>query len=418
MSPSVRFVTLALLLALPVSAQDAKKKKADPRSEFDRSVDTAVRKGVDFLRRAADGKVDLGGPVEKEILLFALVHAGRDVVPDEDPLLQQYLKQALECPLSTTYRVALIAMSLEELQRVKYQGRIWQCAQFLVDNQNRDGGWGYGTPTPFDSGVPTKSAKKKVATGGAPKEKPSKASLSGPRPKPDVVSELPVSKKRDGAEASDNSNSQYAALGLRACRDSGILIPEPVAQRAHQFWIDRSCGPDPSKGVATGGSEPVSWGYKERTNEACGGMTAGAAGALCIYDYLLDPNHSWSKDPMVTGGLAWLAANFRADRNPGNCQNDGREGEHQRYYYLYALERLGKLYGTEAIGTHQWYPEGAQEILKRQRGDGAWQSDNPAQNPGLVQNTCFAILFLRRATASLDVASEDRFLKGTPGNDK
>jgi len=87
----------------------------------------------------------------------------------------------------------------------------------------------------------------------------------------------------------------------------------------HKFWVDRGSGPDPSKGVPTGGSEPVSWGYKERTVEACGGMTAGAAGALCIYDYLLDPNHSWVKDPTVTGGIAWLAANCKADRNPGNC---------------------------------------------------------------------------------------------------
>lgn len=414
----MRLAVLLCLLTLPLSAQDAKKKKTDPRSEFERSVDAAVRKGVGFLRTAADGKVDLGGPVEKEILFLTLLHAGRDVVPDEDPLLQQYLKHALECPLTTTYRVALIAMSLEEFQRVKYQGRIWQCAQFLLDNQNRDGGWGYGEPTPFEKDVPTKSAKKKLATGGAPKEKPAKTNLSGPRPKPDVVTELSVSKKRESAAPSDHSNSQYAALGLRACRDAGIVLPQEAVKRAHKFWVDRGCGPDPAKNVATGGSEPVYWGYKERPNEACGGMTAGAAGALCIYDSILDPNHSWSKDPMVTGGIAWLAGNFKADRNPGNCQNDGRAGEHQRYYYLYALERLGKLYGTETIGAHSWYSEGAQEILKRQRGDGAWQSDNPAQNPGLVQNTCFAILFLRRATASLDVATEDRFLKPTPEDEK
>jgi hypothetical protein len=417
MKQAVRYIALLNALTLPLAAQDSKK-KPDPRSEFQRSVDAAVRKGVSFLRTAADGKVDLGGPVEQEILLLTLLHAGRDVVPDEDPLLQLYLKHALEAPLATTYRVALIAMSLEEFHRVKYQGRIWQCAQFLMDNQNRDGGWGYGAATPFDKDVPTKSGKKKVATAGGTKEKPAKPNLSGLRSKPEVLTELPVSKKRDGAEASDNSNSQYAALGLRACRDAGIQLPPEAVERAHKFWVDRGSGPDPSKGVATGGSEPVFWGYKERSVEACGGMTAGAAGALCIYDYILDPNHSWLKDPAVTGGIAWLATNWKADRNPGNCQNDGREGEHQRYYYLYALERLGKLYGTEAIGAHQWYPEGAQEILKRQRGDGGWQSDNAQQNPGLVPNTCFAILFLRRATPSLDVASEDRFIKKAQGDDK
>ena len=39
-----------------------------------------------------------------------------------------------------TYIVALQAVVLEEIDRVKYQWRIYKCAQFLIDNQGATGG--------------------------------------------------------------------------------------------------------------------------------------------------------------------------------------------------------------------------------------------------------------------------------------
>ena len=75
------------------------------------------------------------------------------------------------------------------------------------------------------------------------------------------------------------------------------------------------------------------------------------------------------------------------------------------YYYLYALERAGILCGTEAMGTHRWYPEGAKFLVEKQSPDGQWEHDGDWNKP--VWNTCFAILFLKRATRPL-VASTDR----------
>jgi hypothetical protein len=70
------------------------------------------------------------------------------------------------------------------------------------------------------------------------------------------------------------------------------------------------------------------------------------------------------------------------------------------YYYLYGLERAGVLTGTEVFGRREWYPEGAQALLRMQGGNGSWDND--------AWNTCFAILFLKRATRPLeDVASVD-----------
>ena len=65
-------------------------------------------------------------------------------------------------------------------------------------------------------------------------------------------------------------------------------------------------------------------------------------------------------------------------------------------------------YGTDRFGAHDWYAEGAAWLLETQRPDGSWLTANAKGGQG-VWDTCFAILFLRRATRPLiDVASEDR----------
>ena len=106
----------------------------------------------------------------------------------------------------------------------------------------------------------------------------------------------------------------------------------------------------------------------------------------CIFDYMLGKN--WRADKDVLEGMQWINKNFLVTDNPG------RPGK-WHYYYLYGLERAGMLFGTETIGDHKWYREGAEQLLSAQSG-GGW---------GNVVDTCFAILFLRRATRPLNVAT-------------
>jgi hypothetical protein len=88
--------------------------------------------------------------------------------------------------------------------------------------------------------------------------------------------------------------------------------------------------------------------------------------------------------------------------NPGFRESPGTIA-----YYLDAVERLGILTGTEKIGNREWYPEGSKMLLETQRPDGSWKLGE-----NLYYDTCFAILFLRRATAPLiDVPSVDRIKK-------
>jgi hypothetical protein len=123
-------------------------------------------------------------------------------------------------------------------------------------------------------------------------------------------------------------------------------------------------------------------------------MTVGGIGALCIYKYFL--KEDYKRDPPVLRALEWMSKNYSVRKNPGKSPGWAY------LYFLYGLERCGILYGTERFGGAEWYPDGANQLLDIQKPGGDWNTD--------VLDTCFAILFLRRATAPL-IYSEDRQAK-------
>jgi len=406
------------LKATPFQDPDKKSAQFHPRVS-QKQVDEAVRRGVDFLRKAPSPGAN-GIPNCDELILLTFIHAG---VPETDSKFQQLLQSVLSAPLAYTYSVSLQAMCLEELHRVKYQARIHQCAQFLVDNQTADGYWSYGTPTEYEKTAPVPSPTRDVATGTArpPSSTRPKGAIDfeapppGPRTKPRVFQWIPVKKNRDGSPG-DHSNSQYAALGLRACHDAGIVLPKEVIELARK-WLRDSQRPD--KGGAKDAYPAKGWTYRLGGENPYGSMTAGAIGCMIIYDYILDgaERQTWKKDPVVQSGLAWLAKNFSVTENPGGPGEHGDPKGLFIYYYLYALERVGMLYGTDLFGKHDWYFEGAKVLLKDQKPDGSWDKQDPLIGTP-TYDTCFAILFLKRATRPVrpDVASEDRLHK--KGEDK
>jgi len=344
-------------------------------------VDQAIKRGIAWLKLGTF-PADYLDWNTNELVLWTYVHAG---VPESDPEFQRRLRQMLDGPLDRTYRVALQAMILEELDRVGYQMRIWQCAQFLVDNQCPNGQWPYGTPTEMPKGVPT-PARPAVPT-------TARLDADGRRIKPKVVRKMVARKTRDGAAEGDNSNSQYAALGLRACFDAGIAIPEDTILRGMKWWLE-NVHPDERK---DGEYAAKGWSYVGPSKDKGGpypAMTAGGISSLTIYEFML--GRDWRKTGAIKAGINWVAQNWAVSAN---------------YYYLYGLERAGVLYGNEKFGRFAWYPMGAQFILDNQDASGAWVTSPwwEKVDPTVFNtwNTCFAILYLRRATRPL-VASEDR----------
>jgi hypothetical protein len=64
-----------------------------------------------------------------------------------------------------------------------------------------------------------------------------------------------------------------------------------------------------------------------------------------------------------------------------------------QYPYLWAIERYGGLTNQPKLGGRDWYAEGAEWLIEGQLPGGDW---------GKTEDTCFALLFLRRATVTED----------------
>jgi len=216
----------------------------------------------------------------------------------------------------------------------------------------------------------------------------------------------------------DMSNTQYAALGLKAASRLGLdfdralladlldyVLDHQGTKKSEVKWIDVQEGKEGKereyvrKVDARGFCYP--YGARDEA-ELCASRACIAI--ACIELAMEDLMTKGKGEPLararkrkrdaaaaVESLLAWLQLHYAVDRNPTAA--GGAAGYWA--YYLYALERVGALTSRKRIGRHDWYREGADELLKRQRADGSWESGG--YDDELV-NTCFALLFLKRAT--------------------
>jgi hypothetical protein len=119
-------------------------------------------------------------------------------------------------------------------------------------------------------------------------------------------------------------------------------------------------------------------------------MTAAGIAILFICDeQLKGHSKNGSLNGVARRGVTWLAQNFAVDGNPGN-------GVAWQNYWLYGLERVAALLKLEKVGEHDWYREGARWLVDHQKGEGQW-----AVSATDVLDTCWALLFLTRATAAV-----------------
>ncbi len=241
----------------------------------------------------------------------------------------------------------------------------------------------------------------------------------------------------------DVSATQYAILGLKAATRLGVRYDKKMLLEAYRYlkaqqdkdgpevkarWKkskedeeDGDSRKKPDRRTSSGEppAEPETlkargWGYSReskhgtpeqqaRDRSTYGSMTAAAVNALIlIRDELVDdPAHqkNWAGlesecNTMIGDGLAWLIHNWDMTSNP-------RAGMYRFYYYLYTVERMGMLGGIDEIGGHDWYREGAEVMLKQQEDNGMWDPQNEV-DPSDIYNTCYALLFLKRATEGTD----------------
>ena len=78
-------------------------------------------------------------------------------------------------------------------------------------------------------------------------------------------------------------------------------------------------------------------------------------------------------------------------------------------YFLWSLERMTVIYDLKKVGDVDWHEWGTDIILEHQEEDGSWQERFPG-----VPDTCFALLFLRRANLVKDLTNKLQDLLAGP----
>ncbi len=191
----------------------------------------------------------------------------------------------------------------------------------------------------------------------------------------------------------DLSATQFAVLALRAASQAGY----PVTKVAPNTWryaaqYAKECQ------LGNGG-----FGYQKGQGWSAG-MTACGIGILLICKEQMELNNqeppSWI-DNSIQRGLKYLDEVWDANHNKGT-HSAGSE----HFYYLYGVERVGDLTGRSEFGGQNWYVRGAEYLLAHQDANGKW-TDSTGFPPRDVLGTCFALLFLKRATPPVVTPSRD-----------
>lgn len=271
-------------------------------------VENAIRKCIAFLYREqrANGSwsgFDEYGSGATAMVTLALLNAGEK---PSDPRIQKTLRLLRRTTPQHTYEIAVHCMVFCIAEPARDMGIIENDIKLLLDLQNSDGGWGY-------------------------------------RPSNRIPS--------------DESNSQFAVLALWEASKLGVEIPPDSVRKGLAYW----------RGTHLGSG----WGYS-RARGVSGAMTcAGIASMLILRDAAegVDAriagdqlqccgNPTQEVDP-VELGMQWLGKSFSVSSNPGGAGA-------WSMYYLYALERVGRLTGQRFIGGEDWYRAGAEHLLKSQ----------------------------------------------------
>ena len=332
---------MALLATLNAVCVTAQTKVHPDELKLKPQIDQAIDRGVEYLmnEQLRDGSWGLHGDYiggRGGLALYTLLQCG---VSRQHPAVQRAVAYLDGCEPDKTYATTTMLLAYDALRDGR-EDRIATFVENLLLWQKPGGDWGY------------------------------------PHNGPDL------------------SCTQYAALGLYIGQKHGIKI-DPSHFLDLFESLEDYCGgvqriDNPFvNGERTGAAKVEIAGYRYRRNDdgqkCTGSMTTAALAVMQIckagLGRKLRSGMRKKIERSAEAAMTWMGQHFKPDQNPNG-------GHH--YYYLYGCERVGALMNTERFGEHWWYIDGAKHLIGAQRkNEGGW---------GGVTDTCFALLFLRRAT--------------------
>ncbi len=349
----VAFVCVAILsvvaLVVPTAAlaQNAQNRPIDATQ-----VISAIKRGVAFLKQDQGPRGNWGelpgydGGVTA-LCTLALINSGE---PLDDKVVSQGLSYLRNLQLDKTYTISLQTMALCAAEPKKDLLIIRRNVKWLQETQVKEG--------------PRKGAWSYPGVGGA----------------------------------ADNSNSQFAVLALYDAQRVGVDVSRDTWVMAADYWRRTQ-------------NDDGSWGYVPG-DAGTGSMTCAGIGGLAISSAALESGDAsvengrieccrpHAVDDNLDRAIAWLAAHFSISRNPRPAGG----GQPWLYYWLYGLERAGRLTARRFIGEHDWYREGAEFLVREQDSlshfwKGTWYAE---REPRI--STAMALLYLSKGRRPIVMA--------------
>jgi hypothetical protein len=443
--------------------------KPQPEAESERwlppeeqeQVNKAIDRGVQWLEKCQGPDGAWGPRVGLAALpALTLLECG---VPADDLHIQkalQHVRKAIPT-LKTTYDLSLAILLLDRLGDPADKKLIQTCALRLVAGQAASGGWTYNCPVlppqqemdlltvmrarrpkssldlfvggPGGSAPPGFIARDpKSPLGKDLQSEPSAGSkllpeegtgpldkdLLSPAEVKSALDRLPVplrelpslqppqqSHKMPRGDITDNSNTQFAILGLLAAGHYDLPLQRTYALIVQRFHVSQV--PD--------GRWNYQYSSPGRPADFRPAMTgSGLLGLAVQYGLAADHASGQGKarridDPAVEKGFHYLAQVI--GKPIGWKKPRNRRRESINLYLLWTIERCGVLYKRRIIEGKDWYQWGAELLLDNQEADGSWNKDGYYTPPNMtpITDTCFALLFLKRANLAKELTKKVEF---------
>jgi hypothetical protein len=417
------FACSAVLSCAAAAGAEIKPLSEDEQNKINKAID----RGVAFLKGAQSEKGSWKWGMYRDgrfqvaqcaMPAYALLEAG---VTADDPVIRKAAEYVRSRVIASdyTYELSLVLLFLDRLGDPKDEKLIRTLAARLIAGQHHTGGWSYRCPIldekseqtllklldPLSKEMTSKRQTREQALMGLDiplplRELPvfrSTAALIWQEPPASNISVADSGARFSATGRTDNSNTQFAMLGLWAAQRHGVPV-EPTFEIMVARFERSHVHPSGLWWYAldeTGGSRSM----------ICVGLLGLAIGRGLR---LTTPGSvtGVQKDIHVLKGLA--ALNKRLGRPAGRMD---RPSPFLDLYFLWSVERLAMLYELRTIGDKDWYRWGAESLVTNQAKSGFWTGESLQLEWTGKRNydykatltTSFALLFLKRAHPMKDL---------------
>jgi len=335
--------TVAILIGF-VAAMPTSQAYQAPEKLVDK-VRVSIDKGIQYLRDMEKGKgnweLDAESNIRKggwtSLAMLSLLNCG---VPPEDEMMKRGLEYLRGIPPSQTYTVGLQTMVYCLAKQPQDRDRIQRNVDWLKSAKLKDG-WSYG----------------ERAFGSA-----------------------------------DNSNTQYALLGLHEAFLAGANVDRKILEDVRTYFIKTQVPKDGGWTYRGGGLTTMTMTTAGLSNLLITGADLEVGRQKLRDDGVAELCGIYEENKAVADALRWVGNNFPAKLTVERA----RAAFQHPYYGLYGIERVGRLTGNRFIGGHDWYRLGCEFFVETQKADGRWDGEGRQFDHWPVVATSFSLLFLSK----------------------